>query len=126
MTASRKTFCLVMVKPSHYDDDGYVIQWKLSPIPSNSLASVYGLGTGLHRPPGVRARLGYRPDRRSMRPIRHVDIEGLADQINAADAGMVMLVGVQSNQFPRSLDMARPLREARRAGRVSAGSTCRA
>ena len=43
MTASRKTFCLVMVKPSHYDDDGYVIQWKLSPIPSNSLASVYGL-----------------------------------------------------------------------------------
>ncbi len=41
MTTRR--FCLVMVKPSHYDDDGYVIQWKLSPIPSNSLASVFGL-----------------------------------------------------------------------------------
>jgi hypothetical protein len=31
--------------------------------------------------------------------------------IEAAGAGMVMLVGVQSNQFPRALDIARPLRE---------------
>ena len=31
--------------------------------------------------------------------------------IEAAGAGMVMLVGVQSNQFPRALDLARPLRE---------------
>jgi hypothetical protein len=39
----RRRFCLVLVKPSHYDDDGYVIQWKRSPIPSNSLAALYGL-----------------------------------------------------------------------------------
>ena len=39
----KKRFCLVLVKPSHYDDDGYVIQWLRSPIPSNSLASLYGL-----------------------------------------------------------------------------------
>ena len=32
-----------MIKPSHYDADGYVIQWHRSTIPSNSLASVYGL-----------------------------------------------------------------------------------
>ena len=32
-----------LIKPSHYDDDGYVIQWRRSTIPSNSLASVYGL-----------------------------------------------------------------------------------
>src|SRR5688572_12550993 len=36
-------FCLVLVKPSHYDDDGYVIQWFRSAIPSNSLAALYGL-----------------------------------------------------------------------------------
>ncbi len=41
MTTRR--FCLVLVKPSHYDDDGYVIQWFRSPIPSNSLACLYGL-----------------------------------------------------------------------------------
>src|ERR1700680_2347029 len=36
-------FCLILVKPSHYDDDGYVTQWFRSTIPSNSLAAVYGL-----------------------------------------------------------------------------------
>ena len=38
-----RRFCLVLVKPSHYDDDGYVIQWLRSAIPSNSLAALYGL-----------------------------------------------------------------------------------
>ena len=47
-TASRE-FCLVLVKPSHYDDDGYVIQWFRSAIPSNSLAALYGLATRLCR-----------------------------------------------------------------------------
>ena len=41
--SGHKRFCLVLVKPSHYDDDGYVIQWMRSPIPSNSLASLYGI-----------------------------------------------------------------------------------
>ena len=40
---AKRTFRVVLIKPSHYDDDGYVIQWRLSTIPSNSLASVYGL-----------------------------------------------------------------------------------
>ena len=41
--AVARRFCLVLVKPSHYDDDGYVIQWLRSPIPSNSSASLYGI-----------------------------------------------------------------------------------
>ena len=41
--SATKRFCLILVKPSHYDDDGYVIQWFRSTIPSNSLAAVYGL-----------------------------------------------------------------------------------
>lgn len=28
----------VMIKPTHYDDDGYPIQWFRSAIPSNTLA----------------------------------------------------------------------------------------
>ena len=36
-------FLLDLIKPSHYDDDGYVIQWWRGFIPSNSLSSVYGL-----------------------------------------------------------------------------------
>ncbi len=42
-TQSRGNFRLVLIKPSHYDDDGYVIQWFRSSMPSNSLAAVYGL-----------------------------------------------------------------------------------
>ena len=40
---AKRRFTIVLIKPSHYDDDGYVIQWRRSTIPSNSLASVYGL-----------------------------------------------------------------------------------
>ena len=36
-------FPFIMIKPSHYDDDGYVIQWAYSWVPSNSLATIYGL-----------------------------------------------------------------------------------
>jgi hypothetical protein len=42
-----KRFCLILVKPSHYDEDGYVIQWFRSTIPSNSLAAVFGLASDL-------------------------------------------------------------------------------
>jgi radical SAM superfamily enzyme YgiQ (UPF0313 family) len=107
--ASRR-FCLVLVKPSHYDDDGYVIQWFRSAIPSNSLAALYGLA----RDCAERKVLGddvildiEAIDETNTR----VRPERLARMIAKAGAGMVMLVGVQSNQFPRALDLARPLRE---------------
>ena len=40
---NKRRFKIVLIVPSHYDDDGYVIQWLRSLMPSNSLASVYGL-----------------------------------------------------------------------------------
>ena len=40
---TKRRFQLVLIKPSHYDDDGYVVQWRRSSIPSNSLACVYAL-----------------------------------------------------------------------------------
>jgi len=39
----KKRFCLILVKPSHCDEDGYVIQWFRSTIQSNSPAAVFGL-----------------------------------------------------------------------------------
>ena len=42
MTTITKTFRLVLIKPSHYDDN-YIIQWLRSSIPSNTLAALYGL-----------------------------------------------------------------------------------
>ena len=52
----RKTFALVLIKPSHYDDDGYVIQWLRSAIPSNSLAVLYGLAADCASAAGARRR----------------------------------------------------------------------
>ena len=36
-------FHLVLIKPSHYDDDGYPIQWVKAAIPSNTLACLNAL-----------------------------------------------------------------------------------
>ena len=44
--ASRATdslFTFVLVKPTHYDDDGYPIQWFRSALPSNTLACMNSL-----------------------------------------------------------------------------------
>jgi radical SAM superfamily enzyme YgiQ (UPF0313 family) len=108
MPKSRR-FCLILVKPSHYDDSGYVIQWYRSAIPSNSLAAVYGLANDCaqRRVLGDDVELQMHALDETNTQIRP---EKLAHLIEAADMGMVMLVGVQSNQFPRALDIARPLR----------------
>ncbi|HLG13103.1 MAG TPA: radical SAM protein [Blastocatellia bacterium] len=103
-------FCLVLIKPSHYDDDGYVIQWFRSAIPSNSLAVLYGLALecGQQRVLGEDVEIeihAFDETNTRIRPGR------LASLVERADAGMVMLVGVQSNQFPRALDIAAPLRK---------------
>ena len=42
-------FHLVMIKPTHYDDDGYPIQWVRSAIPSNTLACLNGLAEDAQR-----------------------------------------------------------------------------
>ena len=57
---SKRKFPIVLIKPSHYDDDGYVIQWRRSTIPSNSLASLYGLLARMRRGARARARRRHR------------------------------------------------------------------
>jgi hypothetical protein len=108
---TKRRFCLVLVKPTHYCDDGYPIQWYRSAIPSNSLACMYGIAQDF----AEQSVLGddieieihaFDEANTRIRPER------LAALVRAADSGMVMLVGVQSNQTPRALDIARPLRAA--------------
>jgi len=107
-----RIFHLYLIKPSHYDDDGYVIQWMRSSIPANTLAALNGLALDCaeRRVLGDDVELRItswdetntrvRPDR-IVRQIRE-----------SGGRGLVALVGVQSNQFPRALDIARPLRAA--------------
>ncbi|MGI8555702.1 MAG: B12-binding domain-containing radical SAM protein [Pyrinomonadaceae bacterium] len=106
----KRRFCLMLIKPSHYDADGYVIQWFRSAIPSNSLACLYGLALecAAQKVLGEDVSIEIHAFDETNTHIRPAKIVSL---IEKADAGMVMLVGVQSNQFPRALDIAAALRE---------------
>jgi len=105
-----RRFVVELIKPSHYDDDGYVIQWIRSAIPSNSLACLYGLALecAQQKVLGETTELEIHAIDETNTRIRPTRIASLIDE---AGSGMVMLVGVQSNQFPRALDLARQLRE---------------
>jgi hypothetical protein len=107
-----QVFSLFLIKPSHYDDDGYVIQWTRSSIPANTLATLYGLALDC-------------ADRRVLGPDVQIRVtvwdetntrirtDRIVDEIRRAGGrGLVALVGVQTNQFPRAVDIARPLRAA--------------
>ena len=106
----QKRFSLVLIKPSHYDDDGYVIQWFRSAIPANSLACLYGLALECadEKILGANVKLDIHAFDETNTNIK---LKNIVSLITSADDGIVMLVGVQSNQFPRALDMAKVLRE---------------
>jgi radical SAM superfamily enzyme YgiQ (UPF0313 family) len=105
-------FRIILIKPSHYDDDGYVIRWWRSMMPSNSLASVYGLvmdsiGRGTL---SEYAQVDVTPIDETNTRVR---IDKIIEEFRQSGvSGFVGLVGVQSNQYPRALDIARPLRAA--------------
>ena len=108
---SRRRFKIVLIVPSHYDDDGYVIQWLRSAIPSNSLASVYGLLAECadDRVLGPDVDIEVEPHD-EMNTV--INVDRIVRGIRAAGGGFVGLVGVQSNQFPRALDLGRRFRTA--------------
>jgi radical SAM superfamily enzyme YgiQ (UPF0313 family) len=108
----RRRFRVVLIKPSHYHDDGYVIRWWRGLVPSNSLAALHGVALDCAK----RRVLG-----------ADVDIEiNVIDETNTRvnvpkllrrfrqdnGFGLVGLIGVQTNQYPRALDIARPFRAA--------------
>ncbi len=105
-------FFVDVIKPSHYDDDGYVIQWWRAFIPSNALACLLALVQDCR-------------DRRVLGSNVEIVVHGYDEchtVVPAADIihrskgcggrGLVLLAGVQTNQFPRAMDLARPFRAA--------------
>ncbi|MGZ9089333.1 MAG: B12-binding domain-containing radical SAM protein [Rhodoplanes sp.] len=104
-------FKAILIKPSHYDADGYVIQWWRSTIPSNSLASVHGLisecAAAKALGPDVDIEIEAYDECNTV-----IDVKGTIRKISEAGSGFVGMIGVQSNQFPRALDLARRFRAA--------------
>ena len=109
---AKPRFQLFLIKPSHYDDDGYVVQWLRSTMPSNSLAAVFSLANGA----AERELFGpdlpidvYAMDETNTRVRPREIMRRIADN---GGLGLVAIIGVQSNEFPRAVDIARPLRAA--------------
>jgi radical SAM superfamily enzyme YgiQ (UPF0313 family) len=109
---SQKRFLIELIKPSHYDDQGYVIQWWRGFIPSNSLSCLYGLVLdACHRRvlgKDVEFEIEAFDETNSIIPLRRI----IRRFRRNGNRGLVCLVGVQTNQFARAMDIARPLRAA--------------
>ncbi len=112
MNSETKTkFFIELIKPSHYDDDGYVIQWRKSFIPSNSLACIYGLTQDAAERDtlgkDVEFVVNSYDEMNAVIPIAHIIRRFKKNK----GYGVIFLVGVQTNQFPRAIDIARQFRD---------------
>ncbi|MGE5302025.1 MAG: B12-binding domain-containing radical SAM protein, partial [Alphaproteobacteria bacterium] len=106
-----KKFRIVLIKPSKYDDHGYVIRFWKGVLPSNTLNVLHGL-TEEVKSSGVFGNL----------EIEIVTFDETAEKLpvkkiirwsrRRSSKLIVGLVGVQTNQFPRAFDLARQFRTA--------------
>jgi radical SAM superfamily enzyme YgiQ (UPF0313 family) len=106
-----KRLGLLLIKPSQYDDDGYVIQWWRSYIVTNALAVVASLFSDA----SDRQALG--PDitietRLIDEVVQFVHPDELTGWLAEFDYAAVLLVAVQTSQFPRALAIGKEFREA--------------
>jgi radical SAM superfamily enzyme YgiQ (UPF0313 family) len=104
-----KKFHVVLIKPSKYDDEGYVIRFWKGVLPSNTLNVLHGLTEDIK----VRAVFG-------SLPIEVTTFDETAEKVPLTKIIrwskapgtrlLICLVGVQTNQFPRAMDMAKTFR----------------
>jgi radical SAM superfamily enzyme YgiQ (UPF0313 family) len=106
-----KKFRIVLIKPSKYDDDGYVIRFWKGVLPSNTLNVLHGL-TEEVKSSRVFGDLGIEivtfDETAEKLPVRKI----IRWSRRASTKLVVGLVGVQTNQFPRAFDLARQFRAA--------------
>src|SRR2546423_6578366 len=111
-SGGQRRFQLILIKPSHYDEQGYVIQWAFSWLMSNTLAVLRGLAIDIaeRQVLGPNVAIDTTTIDETISRVRIKDI--LRRVRRHSGFAMVGLVGVQSNEFPRAIDIARPLRSA--------------
>jgi radical SAM superfamily enzyme YgiQ (UPF0313 family) len=96
----------VLVRPTRYDEDGYVVRHWRGTLPSNTLSCL----NGLTRDAVASGALG-------ALPVNVLAFDEAVDRIDPRRLGrklrrpgarvLVALAGVQTNQFPRACDLAR-------------------
>ena len=108
-----RRFQLILIKPSHYDADGYVVQWLRSTMPSNSLAAVFSLANGAAERTAARPRSAHRRHRhRRDQHARRAARRSRAASPTTAGSVWSGLSACSPTNSPARVDIARPLREA--------------
>ncbi len=110
--ADRQIFHFVAIKPTHYDDEGYPIRFIRSLIPSNSLAAVNGLLMDAMERNILGDDVEIRPQMMDETNTRIRPDRIIRDIRRAGGRALVALIGVQTNQFPRAVDLAQPFLKA--------------
>ncbi len=98
-------FHVVLIKPSKYDEDGYVISWFRGVLVSNSMAVMNALTEQAERAkvlgPDVEIITHYYDE-----TVRRIQIKRLVREVRLGiDRSIVCMVGVQTNQFTRAVDL---------------------
>ncbi len=104
-----KTLRVVLIKPSKYDDDGYVIRFWKGVLPSNTLNVLHGLTVDVARRRilgDIEIQVETFDETTEKVPVKKI----VAWARRPATKLVVGLVGVQTNQFPRALDLGREFR----------------
>ncbi len=110
LVPKRKTIRVVLIKPSKYDDDGYVIRHFRGVLLSNTLACLSSLtqdvaGRSLLGR-DVKLQIDIYDDTVQSIPVSRI----IRSNKPPTRRTIVALVGVQTNQFPRAADLARRFR----------------
>jgi radical SAM superfamily enzyme YgiQ (UPF0313 family) len=106
MTLSYRRLVILLVRPSKYDDDGYVVRHWRGLIPSNTLGCLTSLSEDVIDS-GELGDIEVRLERID-ETVARVDPRALGRRYRREGTKVVVgLVGVQSNQFPRAQDLAR-------------------
>ncbi len=107
-----KKIHLYLIKPTQYDDDGYVVRHWRGVLPSNTLACLAGLTEDVvaqkRLGESLKIEVHLLDETVDHVPVKKICRSQRGDHIKT----IVCLVGVQTNQFPRASDLAREFRRA--------------
>lgn len=107
-----RRLAIYLLKPSKYDEDGYVIRYWRGVLPSNTLTCLYGLTEDV-REQGILGReLQWRIELID-ETVQRVDVRRIVQASRRRGTKVIVcLAGVQSNQFARASDLALMFRQA--------------
>ncbi len=101
-----KKLSIYLIRPSKYDDDGYVIRHLRGVLPSNTLACMYGLTLDVKDRKVLGEDLNWHIELID-ETVQKVNVREIIKRSSKKDnKSIVCLVGVQSNQFARASDLA--------------------